>query len=171
MLVKQVLVSALVAPLALGATNTDTVFAGFDNLHKRINSAHNCLKDFNGGVSHTLYCGFEFYHLLTSSSSARKDLAELDSVPADQVQEYLDYYHDIRSSVSDTLTTGISKVNHVDSAGLKMFAGVLLRNFASERATFEVLTKQKLPAANHSEIAGPIESLKDEFEKTLTVFV
>lgn len=110
MLIKQVLVSALLAPVALAATNTDTVFSGFDNLHKRILSAHDCLKAFNGGVTQSLYCGFEFYNLLTSSSSARKDLADLDSVPADQVQTYLDYYHDIRSSVSNTLSTGASKV-------------------------------------------------------------
>ncbi|OJJ86297.1 uncharacterized protein ASPGLDRAFT_1213115 [Aspergillus glaucus CBS 516.65] len=152
MLIKQALVSALLAPVALAATNTDTVFSGFDNLHKRILSAHDCLKAFNGGVTQSLYCGFEFYNLLTSSSSARKDLADLDSVPADQVQTYLDYYHDIRSSVSNTLSTGASKVGDMDSAGLKTFAGVILRNFVSERATFETF-------------------LRDEFEKTLAVFV
>jgi hypothetical protein len=109
MLIKQVLASGLLAPIAL-ATNIDTVFTGFDNLHKRINSAHACLKAFNGGVTQSLYCGFEFYNLLTTTSSARRNLADLDYVPADQVQTYLNYYHDIRLSVSDTLSTGASKV-------------------------------------------------------------
>lgn len=65
----------------------------------------------------------------------------------------------------------IIKVGDMDSAGLKTFAGVILRNFVSERATFETLSKQKIPASNHSELAGPVESLRDEFEKTLAVFV
>jgi hypothetical protein len=186
MQIKQLLVSAMLVPAALAATSTDTVFSEFENLHKRILSAHECLKSFNGGVTQTLSCGYELYNVLIASNSARKDLADLDSVPADQVQNYLNYYHGIRSAVADALGTASSKVEiidatmitntygiqviNLDSQGLKMFSQVLIRNFASERATFETLTKSKIPVANHSEIAGPVDSLKDEFEKTITVF-
>lgn len=186
MQIKQLLVSVMLAPAALAATSPETVFSGFENLHNRILSAHECLKSFNGGVTQSLSCGFALYNVLMASGASRKDLADLDSVPADQVQNYLNYYHGIRSAVADALGTASSKVeiidstiitnaygiqvDNIDSQGLKIFSQVLLRNFASERATFETLTKLKIPVANHSEIAGPIDSLKNEFEKTITVF-
>ncbi|KAJ5761108.1 hypothetical protein N7520_008264 [Penicillium odoratum] len=170
MQIKQLLISATLAPAVLAATSSETVFSGFENLHKRILSTNECLKSFNGGMTQSLSCGYELYNVLMASGSSRKDLADLDSVPADQVQTYLYHYHGIRSAVADTLSTASSKVDSIDSQGFKMFSQVLLRNFASERAIFETLTKLKLPVANHSEIAGPVDSLKDEFEKSLTVF-
>ncbi|KAJ5880347.1 uncharacterized protein N7473_011400 [Penicillium subrubescens] len=170
MQIKQLLISAVLAPAALAATSPQTVFYGFENLHKRILSTHECLKSFNGGMTQSLTCGYELYNVLMASGSSRKDLADLDSVPADQVQTYLNHYHGIRSAVADTLSTAFSKVDSIESQGFKMFSQVLLRNFASERAIFETLTKSKIPVANHSEIAGPVDSLKVEFEKTLTVF-
>jgi hypothetical protein len=186
MQIKQFLISAVLAPAALAATSPETVFSGFENLHKRILSTHECLKSFNGGLTNSLSCGYELYNVLMASGSSRKDLADLDSVPAGQVQTYLNHYHGIRLAVADTLSTASSKVgivvstivttaygiqiDSIESQGFKMFSQVLLRNFASERAIFETLTKSKIPVANHSEIAGPVDSLKDEFEKTLTVF-
>lgn len=52
-----------------------------------------------------------------------------------------------------------------------MFAQVMIRHFSGERATFEALTKSKLPASHHSEIAGPVDSLLDSFENVLAVFI
>ncbi|KAJ5887880.1 hypothetical protein N7495_007921 [Penicillium taxi] len=165
------LISALLAPAALATTNADTVFSGFENLHKRILSTQDCIKSFDGGVVQSLSCGFELYNVLTASGSARKDLADLDSVPPDQVQAYLNHYHGIRLAVSKTLETASSRIDNIDSAGLKIFAQVLVRHFGGEREVFETLTKSKLPASSHSEIAGPIDSLKDEFENAFAVFV
>lgn len=116
MLFKQFLLSALLAPLAsiqplsLAATTTDHVFLGFDSLHKQILSTHDCVKDFDGGAGQTLLCGYELYNLMTSSNSARNTLANLDSVPADQVFTYLSHYHDIRTSIKEILNTASSKV-------------------------------------------------------------
>ena len=110
MQIKHLLVSAMLAPAALAATSPETVFSGFETLHNRILSVHECLKSFNGGVSQSLSCGFALYNVLMASGSSRKDLADLDSVPADQVQNYLNYYHGIRSAVADALGTASSKV-------------------------------------------------------------
>lgn len=116
MLFKQFLLSVLLAPLvsiqtlSLAATNTDTVFLGFGSLHQRILSTHECVKNLDGGAGQTLRCGYELYNLMMSSNSARNTLADLDSVPADQVFTYLGHYHDIRTSIRDILDTVSSKV-------------------------------------------------------------
>ncbi|ODM20672.1 hypothetical protein SI65_03725 [Aspergillus cristatus] len=177
MLFKEFLLSALLAPLvsiqplSLAATTTDHVFLGFDSLHKQILSTHDCVKNFDGGAGQTLLCGYELYNLMTSSNSARKTLADLDSVPADQVYTYLSHYHDIRTSIKEILNTASSKTDHLDSAGLKAFATIILRGFAKERATYETLSKQKLPVDNHTELAGPVKNLGNEFEKALADFL
>lgn len=110
MLVKQVLVSALLAPAALAATNADTVFSNFENLQKRVSSARDCFQSFNGGVVQILTCGYDMVSLLTSSTNSNKELADLDSLPADKVQTFLDHYHDMHVLVGDALNTVSSKV-------------------------------------------------------------
>lgn len=123
------LISVLLVPAASATTNTDTVFSGFENLHKRIISTQNCIKSFDGGVTQSLSCGFELYNVLMASSSARQDLADLDSVSPDQVQTYLKHYHGIRLAVSDTLDIASSKVCKND--GLIIRSRHLLTEFRS----------------------------------------
>lgn len=65
----------------------------------------------------------------------------------------------------------LMQTDHLDSAGLKAFTTIILRGFAKERATYETLSKQKLPVDNHTELAGPVEDLGNEFEKALAGFL
>lgn len=65
----------------------------------------------------------------------------------------------------------LMQTDHLDSAGLKAFTTIILQGFAKERATYETLSKQKLPVDNHTELAGPVKSLGNEFEKALADFL
>lgn len=82
----------------------------FSSCHQQILSTHECVKNFDGGAGQRLRCGYELYNLMMSSNSARNTLADLDSVPADQVFTYLGHYHDIRSFIRDIMDTVSSKI-------------------------------------------------------------
>ncbi|PYI00199.1 hypothetical protein BO71DRAFT_424604 [Aspergillus ellipticus CBS 707.79] len=172
MLFKNLLVALLgahaaAAAAAAAAASVDTVFTTFDDLHRNILSAQDCINGFDGGIQQGLYCGYYIYNTMMSTSAAKKALTDLDTIPADKVDAYLDRYHDIRASTKDSLDCMNQKTEKFDSAGLKIFAGLILQHFANERSSFEDLTKGRLAEENHTAIAGPVDSLGDEFGKAL----
>ena len=58
----------------------------------------------------------------------------------------------------------------LDSAGFNLFVHSIIQTFSTQRAVFEKLTKEKVPVANHSMIAGPVDSLDAEFQNALSGF-
>jgi hypothetical protein len=127
---------------------------------------------------------------MVTSTSTRSQYESSGPFSDDQLPEFFDNYHAMRTSIQTTLRAATSKVcspyiflvfqklgNNVrpqsaqlGSAGFDLFVHSIIQTFSNQRGVFEKLTKEKVPVANHSMIAGPVDSLDAEFQTALSGF-
>jgi len=165
-------------------------FKDLQDLRTRIDSINSCLETYDGGTLTSLTCAKDLYGLMVTSTSTRSQYESSGPFSDDQLPEFFDNYHAMRTSIQKTLRAATSKVcspyiflvfqkldnnvrsqsGQLDSAGFNLFVHSIIQTFSTQRGVFEKLTKEKVPVANHSMIAGPVDSLDAEFQTALSGF-
>ncbi|KAJ5199105.1 hypothetical protein N7491_000332 [Penicillium cf. griseofulvum] len=195
MLVHSILRSFILVVLSASLTTAASfdhtqTFKDLQDLRTRIDSINNCLETYDGGTLKSLTCARDLYGLMATSTSTRSQYESSGPFSDDQLPEFFDKYHTMRSSIQKTLRAATSKAcssyifpvfqklgnnvqpqsSQLGSAGFNLFVHSIIQTFSTQRAVFETLTKEKVPVANHSMIAGPVDSLDAEFQNALSGF-
>ncbi|KAJ6085750.1 hypothetical protein N7499_005379 [Penicillium canescens] len=185
-----ILVASLASLTPAASFDHTQTFKDLQDLRTRIDSINSCLETYDGGTLKSLTCAKDLYGLMVTSTSTRSHYESSGPFSDEQLPEFFDNYHAMRTSIQKTLRAATSKVfspyifpvfqklgnnvrpqsSQLDSAGFNLFAHSIIQTFSIQRGVFETLTKIKVPLANHSMIAGPVDSLDAEFQNALSGF-
>ncbi|KAJ6009201.1 hypothetical protein N7522_004217 [Penicillium canescens] len=165
-----ILVASLASLTPAASFDHTQTFKDLQDLRTRIDSINSCLETYDGGTLKSLTCAKDLYGLMVTSTSTRSHYESSGPFSDEQLPEFFDNYHAMRTSIQKTLRAATSKSSQLDSAGFNLFAHSIIQTFSIQRGVFETLTKIKVPLANHSMIAGPVDSLDAEFQNALSGF-
>ncbi|KAJ6027290.1 uncharacterized protein N7446_004112 [Penicillium canescens] len=173
-----ILVASLASLTPAASFDHTQTFKDLQDLRTRIDSINSCLETYDGGTLKSLTCAKDLYGLMVTSTSTRSYYESSGPFSDEQLPEFFDNYHAMRTSIQKTLRAATSKLginvrpqsSQLDSAGFNLFAHSIIQTFSIQRGVFEKLTKIKVPLANHSMIAGPVDSLDAEFQNALSGF-
>jgi hypothetical protein len=90
-------------PLLSVASDPATITTSLANLGQQVHKTRDALSKYDGGILSTLPLAAELYRVMVASNDARRSFEDSDPIPADEVPQIMEQYHNVRVAIEEGL--------------------------------------------------------------------